>query len=277
MMMVKLLYSGNFTSRITGHMLLVTLHMLTFPGHITGHVVLFAVKADEDLSKYVLECSRLSCTLWKHHFPQDTEDEAAVGISSEDEADGMPLVDHQVRRVVRPTPAAPTPPAAAVGSAATISTAATASMGTSTDAPQGPTPDEVVVEKSALLTMKRQVAALIRGEELPAGQAGARGTSEVPYQVPAIGREDTQCPVCHLSFKTPYHLRQRMDVHWGEQFPCGNCDKMLVMRCMLRDHEKGCMSGTKYQCSQCNKEYSTKQGHHQHERTKHGPDAPAPD
>ena len=168
MMMVMLFYSGHFTSHITGCMLLVTLlvtllYMVMFPGHITGHVVLFAVKADEDLSKYILECSRLSHTLWKHHFPQDTEDKAAVGISSKDEVDSMPLVDHQVRRVVRPTPAAPTPPAAAAAaeSAATMSTAATASMGTSTDAPQGPMPDEVVVKKSALLTMKRQVATLI--------------------------------------------------------------------------------------------------------------------
>ena len=147
-------------------MLLVTplvtlLYMLTFPVHVTGCIVLFTVKADEDLSKYVLECSRLSCALWKHCFPQDTEDKAAVGISSKDEVDSMPLVDHQVRRAVRPSPAAPTPPAAAAGSAATMPTAATASMDTSTDAPQGPAPDEVVVKKSALLTMKRQVAALI--------------------------------------------------------------------------------------------------------------------
>ena len=138
--------------------------MLTFPGHITGCIVLFAVKADEDLSKYVLECSRLSHMLWKHCFPQDTEDEAAVGISSKDEVDGMPLVDHQVRRVVRPTPAVPAPPAAAAGFTATMSTAATASTGTSTDTPQGSVPDEVVVKKSALLTMKRQVAALIQGK-----------------------------------------------------------------------------------------------------------------
>ena len=113
------------------------------------------MKADEDLNKYVLECSRLGCTLWKHQFPEDTEDEAAVGISSEDEVDSMPLVDHQVRRVVRPTPAASVPPLSAAGSAATASTAATASMGTSTDAPQGPALGEVVVKKSALLTMKK--------------------------------------------------------------------------------------------------------------------------
>ena len=112
---------------------------------------------------------------------------------------------------------------------------------------------------------------------MPAGGAGARDTPEVPYQVPTISREDTRCPVCHLSFKTLYHLRQHVDVHWGEKFPCRNCDKMLVMRHMLRNHMKGCVGGTKYQYSQCDKEYSTKQGHHQHERAKHGPDAPAPD
>ena len=204
MMVVALFYSGHFTSCIAGHMLLVTLlvmllYTLTFPGHVTGHVVLFAVKADEDLSKYVLECSRLSHTLWKHCFPQDTEDEATVGIPSKDEVDSMSLVDH---------PAASAPPAAAAGSTATVSTAATASMGTSTDAPQGPAPDEVFVKKSALHTMKRQVATLIQGEELPAGGPGARDTPEVPYQVPTIGREDTRCTICHLSFKTPYHLRQ---------------------------------------------------------------------
>ena len=147
--------------------------------------------------------------LWKHHFPQYTEDEAAIGISSEDKADGMPLVDHQVRRAVRPTPAVPAPPRAALpaaaGSAATVFTAATASTSTSTDVPA---PDEVIVEKSALFIMKRQVAALIWGEELSAGGADARDTPEVPYQVPAIGREDTWCSICHLSFKMLYRLRK---------------------------------------------------------------------
>ena len=139
--------------------------MWIFAGHITSHVVIFTVKADEDLNKYVLECSRLGCTLWKHCFPQDTEDKATIGISSEDEADGMPLVDHQVRRAVRPTPAVPAPPRAAplaaAGSTADVSTVATANTGASTYVTQGPALDEVVVKKSALLTMKRQVVALI--------------------------------------------------------------------------------------------------------------------
>ena len=111
----------------------------------------------------------------------------------------MPLVDHQVMRAVSPMPAVPAPPRAAplaaAGSAADVSTAATANTGASTNVPQGPALDEVVVKKSALLTMTRQVAALIQGEELPAGGADARYTPEVLYQVPTIGREDTRCPM----------------------------------------------------------------------------------
>ena len=111
-----------------------------------------------------------------------------IRISSEDEVDGMPLVDHQTRRVVRPTPAVPIPPRAAPPAAAR-SVAANASTSTSMDVPQGPVMDKVVVKKSALLSMKRQMAALIHGE-LPAGETGARDTpvslsrflTKVPYQ-----------------------------------------------------------------------------------------------
>ena len=149
--------------------------------------------------------------LWKHHFPQDTEDEAAIGISSEDEVDGMPLVDHQVRRAVRPTPAVPVPPRAAPPAAA--GSAATVSTGMSMDVPQGPVLDEVVVKKLALVRMKRQVTADPCGRSCQQVRQVLGDTPEVPYQVPTIGREDTQCPICHLSFKTLYHLRKHMDVH----------------------------------------------------------------
>ena len=47
--------------------------------------------ADEDLEKYVLETLKLCCTMFKLKCPADTEDEALVGISSEDEAEDMDL------------------------------------------------------------------------------------------------------------------------------------------------------------------------------------------
>ena len=133
------------------------------------------------------------------------------------------------------------------------------------------------MKKAALVTMQKQMAALVRGEDLPASQPGAREVQDVPYVVPVVGREDTKCPICHLVFKTPYQLRKHMDVHRGEQFPCGNCSKLLASCCMLRDHQKGCIQGSKFTCEECGWEYVMKQGLRQHTRVTHGPEQPAPD
>ena len=62
-----------------------------------------------------------------------------------------------------------------------------------------PGPEEVIMKKAALVTVQRQMAALVRGEDLP-----AREVQDVPYVVPAVGGEDTKCPICHLVFMTPY-------------------------------------------------------------------------
>ena len=81
-----------------------------------------------------------------------------MGLLSEDEAEGMPMVPHQARRAVCPAPAPAPAPSATAGSAA----AAPASG-----------PGEVIVKKAALVSMKKQMAAIIRGEDLPAAQLGA--------------------------------------------------------------------------------------------------------
>ena len=47
--------------------------------------------ADEDLEKYVLETLKLCPTVFKRKCPADTEDEALVGISSEDKAEDLEL------------------------------------------------------------------------------------------------------------------------------------------------------------------------------------------
>ena len=77
--------------------------------------------------------------------------------------------------------------------------------------------------------------------------------------------------------RTSFHLRKHMDVHWGEQFPCGNCNKLLASHWMLRDQEKGCIQGTRYPHDQCDKDYATKHGLRQHTRAVHGLDRPAQD
>ena len=58
----------------------------------TYQLLCISVHADEDLEKYVLETSKLCCTMFKCKCPAaDTEDEALVGISSEDEAEDLDL------------------------------------------------------------------------------------------------------------------------------------------------------------------------------------------
>ena len=55
------------------------------------------------------------------------------------------------------------------------------------------------MKKAALVTVQKQMAALVRGEDLL-----AREVQDVPYVVPVVGGEDTKCPICHLVFMTPY-------------------------------------------------------------------------
>ena len=178
--------------------------------------------------------------MFKRKCPADTEDEALVGISSEDEAEDLdldPAIAHQAVRQGAPAPI--------VGTSGVLS-AEVRSMAAVT----GPTPgpEEVIMKKAALVTVQKQMAALVRGEDLPASQPGAREVQDVPYVVPVVGGEDTKCPICHLVFMTPYRLREHMDVHRGEQFPCGNCSKLLASHCMLKAHQKGCIQGSKFTC-----------------------------
>ena len=244
-------------------------HVILLFAWLTYWLLCISVCADEDLEKYVLETSKLCCTMFKCKCPADTKDEALVGISSKDEAEDLDLDPSIAHQAVRQGASAPTAgtsavPSAAAGSAATVA---------------GPTsgPDKVIVKKAALVTMQKQMAPLVRGEDLPAPQPGAREVQDVPYVVPVVGREDTKCPTCHLVFKTPYQLRKHMDVHKGEQFPCDNCSKLLASHHMLRDHQKGCIQGSKFTFEECGWEYTTKQGLRQHTRVTHGPEQPAPD
>ena len=54
-------------------------------------VFLFVVSvlANEDLLKSVLQCSVLQISHWKVDHPSDTEEDITVGLSNEDEAEGL--------------------------------------------------------------------------------------------------------------------------------------------------------------------------------------------
>ena len=115
-----------------------------FPGRLTGHFSI-SVVADADNVKDMLEVSGLMITWWKEAHPSDTEDEVNMGLTSEDEVEGMdqqPGIACRGGAVCEPQQGA----AAAAGKG------------------------EVVVKKRALKHVKQQVMALLCGEDLPEGQ-----------------------------------------------------------------------------------------------------------
>ena len=113
------------------------------------------MKAGRDLLKSVWECTELKASPWKVLHPSDTEDEPNVGLSNEDEAEGMEATPGVARRGPG-RPAAPEPQPALA------------------PAPLPVTADEIVMKKRVLKRMKQQVSALLRGEDLLKGPKGER-------------------------------------------------------------------------------------------------------
>ena len=202
------------------------------------------------------ECTELKASPWKALHPSDTEDEPNVGLSSEDEAEGME-VTLGVTRKGPGRPAAPEPqptPAPAL-----LQVAA----------------DEVVVKKRALKRVKQQVSALLRGEDLPEG-AQAREVAEVPYEVPEVPRGETTCPVCKKGFKSHHRVKVHMGVHRGEKFPCGKCGKVLATKRYWNEHTQSCVHGKRAKCPVCQKLFASAQTMHKHHKAQHGADSIVP-
>ena len=179
-------------------------------------VFLFLVSflANEDLLKSVLECSELIVLRWKVDHPSDTEEDITVGLSSEDEAEGLAASPGIARHSFGGPAATPTEVLAA---------------------PEPhPTEDEVVLKKMALKLVKQQVSPR-HGEDLPEG-AQDREVAKVPYQIPVVPREAMDCPVCQQSFKTHHQLMVYMGVHQGEKYPCTKCGKVLANKKMWKTH-----------------------------------------
>ena len=100
----------------------------------------------------------------------------------------------------------------------------------------------------------------------------ARGSrDEVPFEVPDVGAGDTDCALCHQSFKSTRSLRRHMRMYTGEMGHSCQCGKILASRLMLELHEKSCGKEKGHWCRDCNCGYTTKQALVHHLKAKHGP------
>ena len=101
--------------------------------------------------------------------------------------------------------------------------------------------------------------------------------AEVLYQLPAVERDATVCPVCERELSNHHKLMKHMGVHHGEKYPCSKCGKILASRHMLQAHQPACIQGKSIQCPDCGKHYASRQGMRQHHKVAHGVDRPGAD
>ena len=196
----------------------------------------------------------MSC--WKISHPSNTEDERNVGLSSEDEAEGLEMALGVARRGTG-GPAALEPQPAPVPVLVRVAD------------------NKVVVKKRALWRMKQQMLALLQREDLPEG-AQDREVAEAPYEVPSVPREETTCSVCRQSFKSYHRVRVHMGVHRGEKFPCGKCGNVLASKHYWRDHTQSCVEGKTVACPVCKKPFASAQSMRKHHKAQHGADSVVP-
>ena len=91
---------------------------------LTGRLHYISVRANRDLIKDVLTCQLLVASTYKERHPDDTDDPEAVGVSSEDEVEGMEEVLGISRRLQKPAPS-PAEPSTTKSGPATSSNPAT--------------------------------------------------------------------------------------------------------------------------------------------------------
>ena len=208
---------------------------------------MLSVQANEELVKDILTYRPQENSAYKAHHPNGTDDSNAVGVSSEDEAEGMDDLG-VTRRLHKPSP--PEPPQ-----------------------PKPAEPEERGMIKVPKKDLKRAQAIL---KDILAGKKKHVTTGatceDVPFEVPEVKAGETDCDLRHQSFRNMGSLCHHMKTHTEDTgWSCDRCGKILASRVMLDLHVKCCGQEKGHWCQECNKGYTTKQALVAHLKAKHGP------
>ena len=217
---------------------------------------LLLVQANPKLVKDVLTCRPLENSVYKSRHPEDTDDPDDVGVSSEDEAEGMEGILGISRRLSRPPPSESSPPEPSAP-----------------PAPGKPAPEvEEGFRKVPKKDLKRAQGIL---KDILAGRrvrASGATREDVPFEVPEVQAGETSCELCCQCFKSARSLRRHMKTHTGDTgWSCDQCGKILASGAMYNLHQKSCGKERGHWCRECTKGYSTKQALVAHLKAKHGP------
>ena len=142
-------------------------------------VCLLSVQANKELVKDVLTCRPLESSVYKACHPDDTDDPDAVGVSSEDEAEGMEDILGVTRRLNKPSP------------------------------PESPQPSPAVPEEEGMIRVSKKDLKRAQGisKDILAGKkvhASTGATHEdVPFEVPVVKAGKLTVSCVTRASKTP--------------------------------------------------------------------------
>ena len=197
----------------------------------------FVVNIDEENSKDVLDIQEIRVSAHKGENPDDSEDYAAIGLSSEEEAEDLPDSEY-IRRKFQAPPPPPAPPVPPTGEPSSSGTAS------------------IQVPVEMLQQVHQALGQLLQGQPISAGSIGSVPESQpprsggqtehhedVPFEVPVIKRGQKTCTLCARKFYSTEAYRRHMKTHTGEQkniCPNPGCGRKLSSGRSLTKHLKTC-------------------------------------
>ena len=208
---------------------------------------------DDDNVKDVLAVQDIRLSAHKDLHHSDSEDNADIGLSSEDEAEDLeeqPFIRRKYDYVPPPPPQPQPEP----------------QPGTSSD----PASSSIQVPVEALQQVQQYLNQLLAGNApdlggIPPPQPAPSSSQpeEVPFTIPKPKKGEKVCPLCQRKFWSTETLRSHMKGHSGDQnYTCPNpgCGRKLSGKRSYDTHMSTCQKEKTLFCKHkdCDKRFATK-------------------
>ena len=237
---------------------------------------------DDYNEKMVLTVQDVRVSLFKDANPDDSDEQEDIGLSSEEEGEGLEEFPHIRRKYHQratasapppPPPGPPPPPPQPQSEPEPGPSVSTASVGTSTEATS-----TIEVPTAALKQVHTILGQILGGEnsesmENPLPQPEPQPqSSSIPFAVPKPKRGKKVCQLCKRTFWQTETLKRHLKTHTGEQkhvCPNPGCGRKLSSKRGLEVHLTTCQKDKSFFCSHknCDKLFATKEGLAAHKKT----------
>ena len=241
-----------------------------------------SVDEDHVRKKDLLSTEKRHLSIFKDNYPSDSEDDDAIGHSSDEEAEGLePLKG--VARKKKSVPGGVPPPRQPPpdddnnndngnndpdngGPPAPVPPQPQPEPEPEPEPVRVLAPGESAVNTQAFNALIAQVAELNRrvaaatGAPVP-GLSSPPGGGAVPFSLPKARAGEKKCSYCHRTFWSTDTLRKHQKTHTGSQkWDCDRCGRKMASKTTLLKHLETCQQPKTMRCRHrgCGKKFATK-------------------